>query len=72
MGIRYNEHPPSIVAYDEPDTAVKQYMQCPEKVSECPVKNRSSLTMENVTNNKSGLVKRGGIKGICLELVTII
>ena len=46
-GIVIGEHPQSVrfVAYDEPNTAMKSYTQCSEKVSECPV--YKTMTMEN-------------------------
>ncbi len=46
-GIVIGEHPPRFVLYDDPITAIKPYTSCPEKVSECPVSNSSSLTMED-------------------------
>ena len=46
-GILEAEHPPKIVEYDESATAVKLYTECPEKVSECPMRNVSTMTMEN-------------------------
>ena len=47
MGLLLEELPPKIVAYDESTTTVKQYTQCAEKVSECPMRNVSTMTMEN-------------------------
>ncbi len=47
IGILETEHPPKIVEYDEPNTALKPYTQCSEKVSVCPVSNASSLIMKN-------------------------
>ena len=46
-GIAEGNPPPSFVAYDKPTTTVKPYTQCPEKGSECPVNNASTMTMEN-------------------------
>ena len=47
MGLLLEGRPPKIVAYDQSTTAVKLYTQCPDKVSECPIRNVSTMTMEN-------------------------